>query len=122
MKPTHWPEDVQVAKVIPPGSDPVEMRVVTGIKPERDWKVKADWGDGRIHVHGTVTYSDLNNVTHVTGFYRYSTSDVNRFVLPTREDIKRDYEYEDYGSHAHECTTALICVACRASHKVGSIS
>lgn len=88
-------EKFHIADEIAPGQ-PRLVKKTTGTICSKDWKVKDDWaGDGRVRVHGTIIYADDNGIGRRTGFYRYSTRDVNRFRRPGDHDIEHDYEYED---------------------------
>lgn len=83
-------ETFTIADELAPGEPQVVSRVMNMAQPIH-WKPAM----GDVRVNGHISYKDKSGIVRRTGFYRYSTGDLNRFRLPADTDIERDYEFED---------------------------
>ncbi len=82
-----------IDKLAPGEPHQVEREMSTIFDPhwaDVPWSIAGD-----IRIHGHVSYTDRNGIGRRTAFYRFATSNLNRFRLPDDADIERDYEYED---------------------------
>jgi hypothetical protein len=79
-----------IGPMLAPG-EPLEISQTINLPWQSSWKP----GTRDVRVHGHIAYKDKNGIARRTGFYRFSSPDLNRFRLPADADIERDYEFED---------------------------